>query len=193
MKKALKHLNAFAVSTGVSVTSCLPPLSTVAGGSETTSTQYALPATTNIPSLADLGDLEVTDNGSAIAEGTAGNTYTISADRKYITFNTARTNGHTILRTQRLVHRLDPQPDKKATLQVVWITGTFTAVTLKVEGRISDDAPWVAILTKTEADFSSGTAGAYYISAFDGFPVMRVSISGVTTSVAGTISAWIEG
>lgn len=89
--------------------------------------------------------------------------------------------------TNSNVVRMRMQNDEDGILQVQMTSGGPTA-TLKVQGRITSDAPWVDVALDSVTN-STTTQGGYWL--IPTFPEMRLSVTGSGSAGTTTVNAWI--
>lgn len=88
--------------------------------------------------------------------------------------------------TDSAIVKCGMQNDEDGLLQVS-ITSTGATATLKVQGRIHSDAPWVDL--KLDAVNTTTTASGYWLIPV--FPEMRASVTGSGASGTATVNAWL--
>lgn len=89
--------------------------------------------------------------------------------------------------TNSSVVRMRMQNDEDGILQVQMTSGGPTA-TLKVQGRIASDAPWVDVALDSVTNTTT-TQGGYWL--IPTFPEMRLSVTGSGSAGTTTVNAWI--
>ena len=89
--------------------------------------------------------------------------------------------------TNSSVVQMRMQNDEDGLLQVQMTAGGPTA-TLKVQGRITGDAPWVDVALDSVTNTTT-TQGGYWL--IPTFPEMRLTVTGSGTAGTTTVNAWI--
>jgi len=89
--------------------------------------------------------------------------------------------------TNSSVVRMRMQNDEDGILQLQ-ITTTGPTATLKVQGRIASDAPWVDVAVNNAGDTEVAVSGYWLIPTF---PEMRLTVTGSGTAGTATVNAWI--
>ena len=89
--------------------------------------------------------------------------------------------------TNSSVVQMRMQNDEDGIVQVQIPSGGPTA-TLKVQGRITSDAPWVDIKLDAVTNTQTNASGYWLIPIF---PEMRMSVTGSGSAGSTTVDAWI--
>lgn len=89
--------------------------------------------------------------------------------------------------TNSSVLQMRMQNDEDGIVQVQITSGGPTA-TLKVQGRITSDAPWVDIKLDAVTNTQTNASGYWLIPIF---PEMRMSVTGSGAAGTTTVDAWI--
>ena len=89
--------------------------------------------------------------------------------------------------TNSSVLQMRMQNDEDGIVQVQITSGGPTA-TLKVQGRITSDAPWVDVRVDSSGTTDITASGYWLIPTF---PEMRMSVTGSGSAGTTTVNAWI--